>query len=68
MAMEDVACLVKERLAELADWQWANETENTALTKNLLAGRTDPYSIADEMFDKVIKRAQATHRSCFFHS
>ncbi len=63
LAMEDVACLVRERLAELADWQWAIETESAVLMKKLFAGRADPYSIADEMFDKIIKRALSTHRS-----
>jgi LAO/AO transport system kinase len=62
LAMEDVACLVREKIVELADWRWSNEPESVVLMDDLIAGRTDPYSLADEMLDKIMRRVLAKHR------
>jgi len=59
-ALEDVTFLLKERLAELATLHWADEDELSRVVDDLLAGRADPYSLADEMmirsFEKMLKK------------
>ena len=55
-ALEDVTFLLKERLAELATLHWADEDELSRVVDDLLAGRADPYSLADEMMTRSFKK------------
>ena len=59
-ALEDVRFLLKERLAELATLHWTDEEELSRVVDDLLAGRADPYTLADEMmtrnFEKMLKK------------
>lgn len=63
LAAEDVACLMQERFAEIAPLQWENEAEGDDLLEDLLAGRRDPYTLADELMAKMIEEMHAKHRS-----
>jgi len=56
LAIEDVTSLLKERLAELATLHWAGEAELNAVVDDLLAGRADPYTLADEMIAKNLEQ------------
>jgi len=61
IATEDVICLMQERLAEMVPWHWADEAEGVALLEDLLTGRKDPYSLADEMIAKTLGKLNEKH-------
>jgi len=61
LAIEDVKSLVNERLTELAALHWGDEAEFNGIIDDLLAGRTDPYSLADEMVIKSLKQLLKEH-------
>lgn len=63
LAIEAVSSLVQERLAELAAWQWANEVEGSSMLEDLLAGNSDPYSLADKMIATMIERMLEKQKS-----
>ncbi len=56
MVFEEVESILKGRLAELASLQWTSETERTAMVDDLMAGRADPYTLADEMLIRSLKK------------
>ena len=56
IATQDVMSLVQERLTRLTAWQWTKETENAGALEDILAGRTNPYSLSDEMLAKAMDR------------
>jgi len=60
-AMEDLTFLIKERLAELAIWRWSSDVELNEVIDALLAGRADPYSLADEMIARNLEQTLKKH-------
>lgn len=61
LAIEDVTSLLKERLAGLATLQWASEAELNEVVDALLDGRSDPYSLADEMIARNLEQMLKKH-------
>ncbi len=55
-ALEEIELLQKERFAELASLLWTDNEECKAVLEDLMAGRTDPYSIADKMVVRSLER------------
>ncbi len=55
-ALEEIELLQKERFAELASLLWTDNEESKAVLEDLMAGRTDPYSIADKMVVRSLER------------
>ena len=64
LAADDVSSLLKERLAELGTLNWTGEAEFNTIINGILTGRTDPYSVADEMIvrglEHLLKKRQAS--------
>jgi LAO/AO transport system kinase len=62
-AEEDVASLMRERLAELAAWPGTGAADVDGALEDLLAGRTDPYALADDILARSLVRMLEKHRS-----
>lgn len=63
LAIEDVTCLLNERLAELATLHWAGKADLDKIADDLMAGRADPYTLADDMIARNLEQMLKKHAS-----
>jgi LAO/AO transport system kinase len=61
LAIEDVTSLVKESVAALATRLWDSDLESNRVIDALLAGRADPYSLADDIIIRKLEQMLKKH-------